>query len=118
MKERLLNQLSLTRRLRQFLVLFTLLLMPLGAWAQDEDYSKTIYVDSKGETVYITSDNAADILGDGGSMSYDADNNVLTLDNVNLSCTTTDAIFISCVDWSQDLNTLTIHLVGNNTITL
>ena len=92
--------------------------MPLGAWAQDEDYSKTIYVDSKGETVYITSDNAADILGDGGSMSYDADNNVLTLDNVNLSCTTTDAIFISCVDWSQDLNTLTIHLVGNNTITL
>ena len=93
--------------------------MPIGAWAQDEDYSKTIYVDSKGETIWITSDNAEDILGDGGSMSYDADNNVLTLDNVELSCTTSDAIFISCVDFdNQVINTLTINLVGSNTITL
>ena len=35
MKERLINHVSLTRRLRQLLVLLTLLLMPLGAWADN-----------------------------------------------------------------------------------
>ena len=117
MKEIISHQQNLTRKLSQFLVLFIFLQIPLGAWAQDEDYSKTIRVDSKDETIWITSDNAKDILGD-GKMSYDATNNVLTLNGIDLACTATDAVFISCVDWSQNLNTLTIHLIGNNTITL
>lgn len=35
MKERLINHVSLTRRLRQLLVLFALLLLPAGMWAED-----------------------------------------------------------------------------------
>ena len=34
MKERIINKLNLTRRLRQLLVLFTFALLPMGAWAQ------------------------------------------------------------------------------------
>ena len=120
MNEMIPYQRNLTRRLRQLSVLLIILLMPIGAWAQDdysEDYSKIITVDSKDESVWIVDTNADNILGD-GTISYDATNNVLTLNNINLACTKTDATFISCVDYSQALNTLTVHLVGSNTITL
>ena len=120
MNEMIPYQRNLTRRLRQLSVLLIILLMPIGAWAQDdysEDYTKIITVDSKDESVWIVDTNADNILGD-GTISYNATNNVLTLNNINLACTKTDATFISCVDYSQALNTLTVHLVGSNTITL
>ena len=120
MNEMIPYQRNLTRRLRQLSVLLIILLMPIGAWAQDdysEDYSIIITIDSKDESVWIVDTNADNILGD-GTISYDATNNVLTLNNINLACTKTDATFISCVDYSQALNTLTVHLVGSNTITL
>ena len=102
------------------LLLFALvMLMPIGAWAQDysEDYSKIIRVDSKDEAVWIFDTNADDILGD-GTMSYDPTNNVLTLKGINLSCTTEDASFLTCVDYSNELNSPKIRLIGDNTITL
>ena len=112
MKERLLNQLSLTRRLRQFLVLFTLLLMPLGVWA-DSYFA----INTSTGSHWVTDENATNILGD-GTMSYDITDNVLTLDNAELAFTSdyfTDA-FIAMVD--QDHPSITVHLVGPSTLTL
>lgn len=114
MKERLLNQLSLTRRLRQFLVLFTLLLMPLGVWA-DSYFA----INTSTGSHWVTDENATNILGDENvSMSYDIANNVLTLDNAELALTSdnfTDA-FIAMVD--EDHPSITVHLIGPNTISL
>lgn len=52
----------------------------------------------------VTVENAADILGD-GTISYDAQNNVLTLSN---------ALILGTIE--SEVNGLTIHLVGENTI--
>ena len=57
MNKRFFNQQNLTRRLRLLSVLFAMLLMPLGAWA--EDYPITV------AGIQVTSDNATDIVGDG-----------------------------------------------------
>ena len=78
MKERLINHVSLTRRLRQLLVLFALLLLPAGMWA--EDYNLWI-----GET-QVTSENASNILADDitndGKVSFIASSNTLVLNGV------------------------------------
>lgn len=78
MKERLINHVSLTRRLRQLLVLFALLLLPAGMWAENYD----LWI---GET-QVTSDNASNILaGDNtndGKVSFIASSNTLVLNGV------------------------------------
>jgi hypothetical protein len=76
--KRLINHVSLTRRLRQLLVLFALLLLPAGMWA--EDYNLWI-----GET-QVTSENASNILADDntndGKVSFIASSNTLVLNGV------------------------------------
>ena len=116
MKVRLLNQLGLTRRLRQFLVLFTLLLMPLGAWA---DYELAIQYgtdESNYHSVSVPND-ATDVLGD-GTITYDSDTHVLTLNGVNVTCSYNSYSFIVNGGYWDAEQELTVRLVGSNTITL
>lgn len=114
MRKLLLNPTPLFRKLRQLSLLLTLLLVPLGAWGQDSYFA--INTTTYGST-YVTDENKGDIFSI-GKMSYDIDNNVLTLDGINLYFTSdyfSDA-FIAMVD--QDHPSLTVRLIGNNTITL
>jgi len=101
MNKRFFNQQNLTRRLRLLPVLFAMLLMPLSAWAVDYD----IIVGG----VQVTSDNAANVLGD-GTVSFtpagDTTPATLTLNGANL----TEGITTS-------INGLVIDLIGDNTIT-
>ena len=78
MKERLINHVSLTRRLRQLLVLFALLLLPAGMWAENYD----LWI---GET-QVTTANAANVLGDDETPTvvYDAENHKLTLNGASV----------------------------------
>ena len=125
MRKLLLNHTPLFRKLRQLSLLLTLLLaLPLSAWGQD-DYSKVISIDSSDEGIWILSTNASDILGnldgDDATMSYDAENNILTLNGINLSCSgdnvgQTWSSFISCVDYNNNLNHLIVKLVGQNVL--
>lgn len=113
MKERLVNQSNLIRRFRVFLVLFALLLMSTGAWAQDSYFA----INTSTGSYWVTDENANNIMGD-GKMSYDITNNVLTLDGIELAFTSdnfTDA-FIAMVD--EDHPSITVRLVGSNTLTL
>lgn len=114
MKDLLANQRNKTGRLRFISLLFALLLLPLGAWA---DSYFGINIDASEDGIWVTDQNAANILGD-GTMSYDVTNNILTLNGINLSFTSdyfSDA-FIAMVD--EDHPTLTVRLVGANTLTL
>ena len=125
MRKLLLNHTPLFRKLRQLSLLLTLLLaLPQTAWGQD-DYSKVISIDSSDEGIWILSTNASDILGnldgDDATMSYDAENNILTLNGINLSCSgdnvgQTWSSFISCVDYNNNLNHLIVKLVGQNVL--
>ena len=111
MNKRFFNQQNLTRRLRLLPVLFAMLLMPLSAWADSYFGINT----SSGNT-YVTDENAANIWGD-GTMSYDIDNKILTLNGIDLTSTSnyfSDA-FIAMVDNSK---TLTIRLLGTNSVSL
>lgn len=64
--------------------------------------------------VQVTSENAEDILGD-GKVSYDAVNNILTLDNANISGSWSGDYTSSAAIYGADI--LTINLIGNNTVT-
>jgi len=102
MNKRFFNQQNLTRRLRLLSVLFAMLLMPLGAWA--EDYNVVI------GTTQITDANKNDVLGDGGSVKYvplsPADTGgTLTLDNATINGKV-----------RTNYANLTIELIGKNTI--
>ena len=114
MNKRLFNQQNLTRRLRLLSVLFAMLLMPFSAWA-DSYFG----INTTSGSYWVSDDTAADVLGDGShEITYDVTNNILTLNGINLSFTSNvsyDA-FIAMVD--QDHPTLTVHLVGDNTLTL
>jgi len=72
MNKRFFNQQNLTRRLRLLPVLFAMLLMPLGAWA--EDYPIKI-----GDTT-LSSEN----IGNYAGVSYDADTRTMTLNGAAL----------------------------------
>ena len=112
--KQLINQLTLTRRLIQLSLLFAMLILPIGAWAEVSYFVINISGDPQH---WVTDETADDVLGD-GSITYDAENNVLTLNNIDLSYTSdyfSDA-FISMQD-GDHLN-LTVRLVGNNTLTL
>ena len=99
---------------RILLAFLAMLFLPIGAWA---DSYFGINIDTSDDGIWVTDANASNILGD-GTMSYDITNNILTLNGINLSFTSDvsyDA-FIALVD--QDHPTLTVRLVGDNTLTL
>ena len=100
MIKRLLNHLSLTRIT---LILF-ITILPQSIWAEDNNYGLTI------GDIPVTSENASNILGNGtqSSATYDADNYILTLNNVNLQS-------LDGIVWSEEHN-LTIQFSGNNII--
>ena len=102
MTERLVNQSNLTRRLRQFLVLFTLLLMPLGTWAEDYD----LWIGN----VQVTDANKDDLAAANsnikvGNATFDPTNNILYLNGIQ----TKDCI-------KSELASLRISLQGANRI--
>lgn len=86
MRNCLVNQQCLTRKLLQLSLLCAMMLVPKFAWAQN-NYNLWI-----GET-QVTSENASAIhnadpnnitVSEGGSVSFDAENNILTLNNATL----------------------------------
>jgi hypothetical protein len=95
-RERLLREMFFTSGLRGLLVMFALLLLPLGMRGQTSIKVAGNEPDAKG-----------DIKGAGinGSITFDASTNTLTLDNATL----TGAV-------ESSLSNLTIHLKGNNWI--
>lgn len=101
MNKRFFNQQNLTRRLRLLSVLFAMLLMPLGAWAQ---------------TITVAGHSPAEggaIEGDGitGTVTFDAGTNTLTLDNATIiPANDNNGIYYS------GTGALTISLKGSNTI--
>lgn len=113
MNKRLFNQQNLTRRLRLLSVLCAMLLMPFSAWAS------YFGINTTSGSYWVSDDTAADVLGNGShEITYDVTNNILTLNDIDLefiSSVSYDA-FIAMVD--TDHPTLTVHLVGDNTLTL
>ena len=106
MKERLINHVSLTRRLRQLLVLLALLLLPAGMWA--EDYPITI------AGVQVTDANAENITGGNitGTVSfeYDAEYGTSTL-NLEGATINGDIVYTS-----ESESSLLIILNGASTV--
>jgi hypothetical protein len=116
MRERLLRPLGQCSKLHKLLVLFTLLLaLPQTTWGGDSYFG--INTTNKGSH-WVSDDTYADVLEDGSNkITYDRTNKVLTLNSVELtfSSTVSNDAFIALVD---DLNYITVNLVGNNTLTL
>ena len=88
--------------------------LPIGAWA---DSYFGINIDTRDDGIWVTDANASNILGD-GTMSYDITNNILTLNGIDLSFTSdvSNTAFLALVD--QDHPTITVRLVGDNTLAL
>ena len=101
MRELLLNQHNRTKELRQLSLFFALLLLPMGVWGQT-DYGLTV------AGVDVTSENAANIIGDNiqGTVSFDVQTSALTLEGATI----TGNIVVN------NLTSLTINVVGENTI--
>lgn len=101
MRELLLHQSNLTRRLYLLSVVCAMLLMPLGAWAQSE-YGLTI------AGIPVTSQNAGGITGDGitGTVTYNADQHALTLEGATIA---------GSIEVTNE-NNLTINVIGANSI--
>ena len=106
-------------RLLQLLALFTLFFaLPQTAWGDGYFVINTTPGGSRWVSDTAGEDyNVDNILGD-GTMSYDVANNILTLNNINLALTggNSDAYFIQCND--ADHLSLTVRLIGENTLTL
>ena len=101
MRELLLHQSNLTRRLYLLSVVCAMLLMPLGAWAQSE-YGLTI------AGIPVTSQNAGGIIGDNitGIVTYNADQHALTLEGATIA---------GSIEVTNE-NDLTINVIGANSI--
>lgn len=101
MRELLLHQSNLTRRLYLLSVVCAMLLMPLGAWAQSE-YGLTI------AGIPVTSQNAGGIIGDNisGIVTYNADQHALTLEGATIA---------GSIEVTNE-NNLTINVIGANSI--
>src|SRR5690606_14051404 len=67
--------------------------------------------------VQISGDNAHDVLGDGGSVTYDFNTNTLTLNNANLNGAKQLNPSDNAVIHAAISAPLTLHLIGNNVIT-
>ncbi|MBO7130360.1 MAG: Ig-like domain-containing protein [Prevotella sp.] len=97
---------------RILLALLAMMFLPIGAWGQESYFG----INTSSGNTYVTDENAANIWGD-GTMSYDIDNKILTLNGIDLTSTSnyfSDA-FIAMVDNSK---TLTIRLLGTNSVSL
>lgn len=107
MRKRLLNQLNLTRKQRWFLVLFALVLLPMGTWGQTS-YGICIghYEGESLVGVRVTSENATNISGDGitGTVTFDNDSRTLTLNGATIN---------GCI---YSFGNITINIVGSNYI--
>ena len=115
MRKRLTRQ-NMTRKLRLLSVLFALLLVPIGAWA---DYELTIQYGTEEGNFHSVSvpESATDVLGD-GTITYDVDSHVLTFNGANLTCSYNSSTFIVNGGYWDAEQELTVRLVGSNTITL
>ena len=87
-------------------ILLIFAMLPSAAFADGDVEEYAVYVvDTR-----VTSENADDVLNDGGSVRFDPDNNVLTLENAKITGPE-DGASISAYD-----NPLTIKLIGDSTI--
>ena len=96
------------------LILLTLLFMlifAISVSAESEAYQ--LYVSG----VQVTSENAADVLGD-GTVSYDSETKTLTLNNAKITdCYTLElGQENTCVGIYTAIDNLTVNLVGTNEI--
>ena len=68
--------------------------------------------------VQVTSDNASDVLGDGGTVTYDPTDSILTLNGANITDYHTQGNYDYGIYHSNlsSVNDLTIHLIGTNRI--
>ena len=91
-----------------------------GVWTADyqtvvfgdyDDYNIAIYTGESYEAVSVTNLNAADVLGD-GTVSYNPDGNILTLNNATIAPTEVESPAIVYTGTDD----LTIMLVGTNRI--
>ena len=105
MNKRFFNQQNLTRRLRLLSVLFAMLLMPLGAWAQTITVAN-ILPDADGNFI----DEAHEFITS-GTVTFDAGTNTLTLDNATII----PANGNNGIDYSGT-GELKIRLKGSNTV--
>ena len=80
--------------------LLLFLLVSVTMQAEDSDYGISVSGTS------VTSDNASDVFKDGGSVSYNNETHILTLNNAMVN----GPILVS------ENMALTVHLVGDNTI--
>lgn len=102
MKERFVHQIKQTGKLRQLSLLLALLLVPIGAWA--ENYNLTVC------GVRVTSDNASNVLGEGTpTVVFNAENSTLTLNGADITVENNDFIV-------SGLERLTVFLVGESYI--
>lgn len=112
MKERIFDLLNQTKRFRQLFVVFTLVLIPIGSWAQNyklfigdyEGYDP----DVRQVGVTVTSGNASNITHScikSGTVSFNYDSRTLTLNNATIE----GSIYSG--------GALTINLIGDNYIT-
>lgn len=92
-------------------VCMTLTLTPLTASAAD---SHNFVITKDGVCIEVTDENSADILEDGGSVSYDKVTNTLTLNNCNFTADSGKTYYdIGIYKSASELN---IKLVGDNTV--
>ena len=105
------KQFKRTLSLLLALLMVTGCLSGLTLTASAETISYNLYI---GYT-QVTSDNMTDVLGDGGSVSFDPDTNTLTLNNATLTEANGSGEFIDD-DLSAWNNALTLELVGTNVI--
>ena len=104
MRRSLLNNLNLTKCLRQALVLFTLLLLPSAAWGQ----ITVADVQLNNSRTVVTHDDINSIKK--GTVTYDPYNNILTLEDADIT-------YGGSIIIVESSNKLTIDIKGNNTIT-
>ena len=72
-----------------------------------EEYDLYIYAESGYNNIRVTNMNASDVLGDGGTVSYDASTCTLTLDNAKIA---------GIMTYGNEQKTLTINVAGDSVI--
>ncbi|MBO4719227.1 MAG: dockerin type I repeat-containing protein [Prevotella sp.] len=90
--------------------------MPIGAWA---DYELAIQYGTEESNYHSVKvpENTTDVLGD-GTITYDDNTHVLTLNGANVTCSYNSYPFIVNNGYWDAEQELTVRLVGSNTITL
>lgn len=111
------NRFLLNNYFRIVIATMAMLLMPVVAMAVDYDIVITTGTGDDYAQKIISSYNAKDVLND-GTLSYDATNNELILNNIDLTCSGEfSAAFIDCTLREED-HSITVRLVGSNHLQL